>query len=501
MITIQDMSEADIRTNIESVLQPMGESRRRRLHLRDRWCIQRDDFRSVIDGRIADTYNDPEIIGQIRKWALQVFNPQKRAVKRKAVAYKKRPRRELRKASREVNRKWSALLKSVGFNAHAKMWNEDTIACNAVVVLPLARLDQDGSPTFDFQTVTGAIAEVTEDPIGTRRNPPAVLWYLDSSDPLNPKVVSVDSQWYVWWSANAEPLRIINHGLGIFPGAVSRSTMPTEDYWDPWPNQGIVQIVAEVGVIAAQMGWTRKAQCRKLLALFKGESVLEDAVAADEVNPLNDPDSGLEIKGDGARLEVLDMITQCDPFLVQIRALQHEGVDLMSGSSEDGTPGVPANPAEKHASLEEERNGQIDQVTLFEHSMNYVLAKMATKMGHPNAVDPERLRDTFEVEFAELPYVETPEQRTKTWVERSRHGVWDPVMSMMEMRGMTEVEATEEVKKIVERQAMLNDIRTKRKTPLEPGNAAQPDPANPGDPPEVDTGRFGGRAQPPANAE
>jgi hypothetical protein len=167
----------------------------------------------------------------------------------------------------------------------------------------------------------------------------------------------------------------------------------------------------------------------------------------------------------------------------------------------DPDPGNPSDQAKQHASLEEQRNSQIDQLTIFEHQINYVLARMAKRMGHANAVDPERLRDTFDVEFPALPFVETPEQRTKTWVEQSRHGVWDPVLSMMETRNMTEDEATKEVTKIVERQAMLNDIRTKRESPLEPGNAAQPDPANPGDPPEVDTGRFGGRAQPPANTE
>lgn len=480
MMTVEDLSDEELKELLTQTVKPTGAAAKRRKEFADRFAIQTDEYDHLIRERIYATHDLSETQADMCRWAVGFFNPQKRIVRRMAVAYKRRPRRRIDGASKTDNRRWSDLLRAIGFDAEAPEWQKFSVAMNRIVILAVPQVDEDGEPTIGFEMVTGAIAEVVREPGTPITAPPGILAYRlpaasewgSTSDPKVPVCVTVDGRWWIWWNAQHKMLRVVEHGLGMFPGADMRSSRPAgEDWWDPSSGRGLTRTVAEVGMIAASMGLTRKEMCRKLIAFITDTETDE----IPDGQTLTHPYKPIMASGAGLKLIVEDLDQAIDNFLKHIKALQDEAAELVTGAvstlvDPDPALGDTAGAAgvAQHAAVEEVREAQ--QITLdrFERRMAIVIAKMASAINHPNAVDPEKVRAGARTIWQRLPLLDKPMERIKVWEEETKFGVSDQVEAMMEREGISAEEAEERLMEIAERRARLDEFRASRNQAADP---------------------------------
>lgn len=513
MMTVEDLSPEKLRELLSETVRPTGANARRRKEFADRFAIQTDDYDHLIRERIQGTHDLNETVVDLCRWAVGFFNPQKRCVRRMAVAYKRRPIRRIEGAGKTANGKWLKLLRAIGFDAETPEWQKLSVAMNRIVVLVVAQVNDEGEPIIGFEVVTGAIAEVIREPGTPITAAPGVLCYRlpEASqhhvDPKTPVCVTVDSRWWIWWSSTHQMLRVVEHGMGMFPGADMRSTRPpSSDWWDPTSGRGLTRTVAEVGMIAAVMGLTRKEMCRKMVALFSEAEA--DEVPAGQT--LTHPYKPIVASGQGLNLIVHDLDQAIDNFLKHIKALQDEAAELLTGAVStlvDPDPSAPDSAGvagvSQHASVEEMREAQQLALDGFEARMAVLIARLATLIGHEHAVDPEAVKAGSRTQWQRLPLLDKPMERVKVAEEETKFGVTDQVEFIMARDGVSEEEAMAHLMKLAERRGAFDLFRAKHNQKADPADG---EPTNveldekPGEDLRQTQGRAGGQASGEARA-
>lgn len=512
MMTVEDLTPEELKELLTQTVRPTGAAAKRRKEFADRFAIQTDEYDHLIRERIYDTHDLSDTQIDMCRWAVGFFNPQKRIVRRMAVAYKRRPRRRLDGANKTDNRKWTDLLSAIGLDAETPEWQKFAVAMNRIVILVVAQVDEDGEPTVGFEMVTGAIAEVVREPGTPITAPPGILAYRlpaaanVHNDPSTPVCVTVDSRWWIWWNSAHKMVRVVEHGMGMFPGADMRSTRPAgDDWWDPSNGRGVTRTVAEVGMIAASMGLTRKEMCRKLIAFITDSETDE----IPDGQTITHPYKPIMASGAGLKLIVEDLDQAIDNFLKHIKALQDEAAELVTGAVStlvDPDPGqgdvAGVSSVTQHAAVEEVREAQQLTLDRFERRIQRVIAKMAVAIKHPNAVDPEKVRVGGRTVWQRLPLLDKPMERIKVWEEETKFGVSDQVEAMMEREGISAEEAEERLMEIAERRARLDEFRASRNQAADP--TADPTTVaveeQPGESLMQQQGRAGGQASGEARA-
>jgi hypothetical protein len=509
MMTVEDLTPEALKELLSQTVRPTGANARRRQEFADRFAIQTDEYDHIIKKRICETHDLSDIQMEMCRWAVGFFNPQKRIVRRMAVAYKRRPRRRIEGATKTENRKYADLMRDIGYDGETMEWQRDSVAMNRIVILVMPTEDDEGKPTIGFSVVTGAIAEVVPEPGLPITAPPGILCYrlpeasAHHVDPKTPVCVTVDARWWIWWNTAHQMVRVVEHGMGMFPGADMRSTRPRgTDWWDGSTGRGLTKTVAEVGMIAASMGWTRKQMCRKVLGLFtedEGDEVPEGQT-------LTHPERPIVASGTGISLTVQDLIVPIDEFMKQIRALQDEAAELVTGAVSTLTDPDPSAGAEgerslagvhQHAFIEELRESQQMTLTVFERRMAILIAVLSTMLEMENAVDPDKMREGFRCVWPRLPLLDAPMARVKVWQEETTFGIADQVDALVEREGISEEEAEERLMAIAERRARLDEFRASRNQKADPGDG---DPTNvelkekPGESLQQTQGRAGGQS-------
>ncbi|MGH1344340.1 MAG: hypothetical protein ACRBN8_22465 [Nannocystales bacterium] len=499
-MTIEDMSERERVEFLSEIRQPQR-TKDRRQEIADRVAIQTDDFDYLIRRRVMDVYHQPEIAAEVSRWAIGLFNPQKVAVRRIAVGYKRRPTRKIKK-NKAQSKLLTDLYRRIRFNKHAQRFHTMSVATNRGLVLAEPLRDRKG-PTVGLRFITGANAEVIEEPGTTNDHPPGVLGVLlppeDPTRPFERRTMMVDSRWYTVFDAQDRIIEELTfeHGLGRFPGAWMDHNDATEnDAFNHLDGKGMTKTTAEVGFIAATMGWTRKSQCRKLLTMiFDGEDEEAEEDGAPEGQTLHDPEAVSVLTGE-VQFLVNDINTAVTEFLSHIDELDRRAFEQLTGAPATPNPSLMQNPAaaanQLHAASSEAHGNIVETLEAFEEDMAEVVAAMSTRLRMPEAISPELARDQFDSEFKQLPFLETPKERNEIWKQRIALGVGDAVGFYAELFGVSEEEARERVKELQERQAEMNEIRASRQTPGD-GNL-EGDPGLVGESDEQKTGRFGGRA-------
>lgn len=501
-MTIEDMSERE-RSEFFREIRTPNQHKERRQELADRMAIQTDDFDYLIRRRIMDVYHQKDIAAEVSRWAIGLFNPQKIAVRRIAVGYKRRPARKIAKHA-EYSKRLTQLYRRIRFGKHAQRFHTVSVATNRCIILAEPLRDRKG-PTVGFRIITGANSEVFQEPGTTNDHPPGVLGVLlppeNPNHPYGRRILTVDSRWFAWFDENDRLIDSWEHGLGRFPGAWMDHNDATEnDAFNHLDGKGMTKTTAEVGFIAASMGWTRKSQCRKLLTLIFDEGDDRgDEDGASEGQVLHDPEAASILTGD-VQMLVNDINTAVTEFLAHIDELDRRAFEQLTGAPATPNPALMQNPAaaanQLHAASSEAHSNIVESLEAFEEDFAEVIAAMATKLRMPEAVPPEVVAERFESEFQQLPFLETPKERNEIWKARIALGVADAVGFYAELFGVSEQEAEERVLALQERQAKVNEIRAARNMPGD-GNLEE-DPGLAGESDEQQTGRFGGRASPPA---
>jgi hypothetical protein len=479
MMTVEDLSHEALVKLLSETVRPTGANKRRRDEFADRFAIQTDEYDHIIKKRICETHDLSDTQMEMCRWAVGFFNPQKRIVRRMAVAYKRRPRRRIEKTTKTENRKYADLMREIGYDGETVEWQRYSVAMNRIVILVAPNEDDEDKPTIKFMLVTGAIAEVVQEEGKAITDPPGILCYrlpAASQHALDAKTaicVTVDSRWWIWWNNAHQMVRIVEHGMGMVPGADMRSTRPAgEDWWDPSSGRGVTKTVAEVGMIAASMGWTRKQMCRKVLGLFTEEEGDE----VPEGQTISHPEKPIVASGRGITLTVQDLIVPIDEFKKQITTLQDEAAELVTGavstlvdpdpqSENAGVVGVS-----QHAAMEEVREAQVMILDGFERRMAILIAKLSTILGMANAVDPDKMREGFRCVWPRLPLLDNPKARVEVWQAETTFGITDQVEALVEREGLSEEEAEERLMAIAVRRARFDGFRASRNQKADPGD-------------------------------
>lgn len=504
MMTIEDLSREERMAFFHDLTHP-HDTKDRRQELADRFAIQCENFDYLIMRRIQQVFHKADIRQEVARWAIGLFNPQKVAVNRIAVGYKRRPLRRIKK-NKAQSKLLNEFYRRIRFGMHAPRWHRLAVATNRAVVLAKPLRDRKG-PTVGFQVVTGSNAEVIQEPGTTDDHPPGILGVLLPGPVINKveavhdrRILTVDSRWFLTWGANGELLDSIEHDLGRFPGAWIDHNGATEtDAFNGLAGSGMTKTTIEVGYIAATMGWTRKTQCRKLLSLvFKDPMINEDGTPEDQT--LGDPEGVNTLSGE-VQMIVSDLNVAVTNFLEQIDELDRRAFEQLTGAPAAPNPHLMANPAsaaaQLHGASSEAHGSIVENLEHFEADIAEVAALMGRSIGM-DVPDVGAVRDAFDAQFPPLPYLETPKERAQLWKERFALGVSDAVEVRAEIDGTTEEEAEARVIQIAERRAKLHDIQTKHQQPAD--GLKEPDPGLPAETEEQQQGRFGGRAKPPPPA-
>lgn len=506
MTTIFDLSAERRDALLHRLLSP-HETKKRRTHVRDRYCVLRDDFDYLLRRWVHEVYEEPETKADVLKFAIKGFNPLRRVVNRLAVAYKIKPTRTIGKA-KGPNAALAKFVKDIQWNRKAHKANRYATGLNTVAVLPTP-MRTDDELTVGHRFITGAHAEMEFDDGASIASRPAVLAWLtgkNAHEPDVPVIEAADSEFWTWWDGRGTLLRTVRHGFGTFPGDVLHNTLPDEEQEDPWDamfNSGVLDCCKHVAIAAASMGWTRKTQCRKLVEIAtQGDQFAAGGQPAAEKSLIHDPEGAWELKGQGVKLAVHDLDQAVVNFLAHIRALTDETFEVMTGAVSTLADPDPSSPLEgqaavrQHAAIREHRADQVEWLEPFERRMLWLSARMARRIGL-DAPEPDRLKDKLEVEFGELPFLESPMERLEYHREATRFGISNQVNARIEQTGETRQQAHEAIMEMAKERNELHEFLADRNQPAEDaGPRAEREPAAPGEAPEARTGRFGGRASP-----
>lgn len=528
-ITIATMSDEQIAQLLTEVKHPTEqETVERRKDLQARWLALRERHLDAVKERIAETYNDPEVITAVQSFAREIWNPIRRIVRRVAKGYQARPHRKLTKGTQDDAKKLAKLLKAVQWNATGKKANRYQVGLNCVVALVLPRKDPEGQPTLGFDLVTGAYAEVVQHDGAPYGATPAVMAYalVDRGRRQGRITSNADAKVYAmvdrerWRFFNASLEKVgedVEHGIGRFPGEPLRLEPADgdtdDDWWGADVGRGLSQVVSDVGMTAATMNWTRKNQCRNLVSILEstdGGQASDDGGDDDQGQHLGHPEEVLHLSGANLALQVNDLDVPIKSFREHIEYMTGEVSEVITGASSaltDPQPGLEqADTAsvQAHAALRELQADQVDALEEWERRMVYIIVRMARAHGM-DAPDPELVRDNLEIHFPALPFLDTPAARLAFYRDATAFGVADQVDYMIEKHGVDEETAHEMVMAKAKRRAVLHKLLATHNTNArtedaegsqEPGEARA---ELPGERPEARTGRQGGRARPSEN--
>jgi hypothetical protein len=491
-------------------------SQTRRAHVRDRFQIMTDDYDSLADRWIRNVWREPVIVSEIQKHVLPLLNPPKRAVDRLAVAYTHLPVRRI-EGDADATKLWAKVLKKSHFSLHMRQFNRDQISYNTIVVMPLLRKDADGDPMFDFDVITGAIGtEISEAALSEFEPPDILFWRLPwhSGDPEGiPAVRAADREFFLAFDRNGKllPAFTVRHNLGIFPGTLIRGTIPSltgaveDQWWDPWPNKGAFRAMESVTRIVANLDWTRKTQCRYLIAEIVDDEGDEGAI---KEQVMGDAEGLLRLTGEQVQLAVNNIAVAVKDFKDHVRFLQDEALEVMTGAVASLADPDPAHPLEgagaarAWAAVDLHRQAQVEFLRPADLRLQRVMATILKSEGSSERVDPMVVKDKAEVEFMPMPFVDDRTNRLNWYILASKFGITDQVMAAIEFHGWTEEEALERLKAIAERKADLDQINVERNSPKDPIGGDDDDPGLPGEGLAARQGRKGGqRTSPPSEGE
>jgi hypothetical protein len=329
---------------------------------------------------------------------------------------------------------------------------------NVVHVLP--RYELDG---LTWVTVLPHAADVVWDPAGEQR--PSILIYDTTS--RGAARVAIDGEQWWWLSDSWELIASEPHGMGPRPWAEFRTkSPPQDDYWDRGEGQSLVDGTLELGRISAHMAWARKIHSKNAAFVVVGST--------DELPPgqvLNGEDM-LFARGDNIQLGTLDMILPVGDFRDEINEViedvsEHEGVPMSIVAMDAGSGGKYEITPAAYEALAKVRNRQIKHLEMAELRLARSASAELRRVGQPDSVSDEAIRDGFRVRYARLTYADHPSQRVATAKEQFRVGASDPYEFYQdENPGLTRAEAKTEVDAHVEAWAEFNDVVASRNISL-----------------------------------
>jgi hypothetical protein len=374
----------------------------RRVDMSQRLRIDREDFHDLSAEWIRERYDTPEVAQALCRFIDPSANLLQRITDRLAVAYRQPPTRFIRD-DEQASENWAQLMKQARVHTVAKSWGRYSFLLNVCFVVPVVRAMMDGdtsAPTLSYHVIL----------------PDRIVAAFFGEDPRWPDVLIAEG--YTYFSSSWEVVDFRPNGVGRklhVPFRVNEGQ--PGDFWDRTRGRKLVTSTLEISRIWAAMSYVRKGQNRKLLTFFAANL---DGIPDQQIA---EPEKALMAEGEPGSLDltVRDFETGVGGFANEIKlrietvaesyGIPSTMIDLSSTIAGEG--GDYANLSQlantrSYAALAEIRDSQIEHLRESEHELAYRTALVLEAMRHPLAVDPETVREQFEIIWPPLTFVEHP---------------------------------------------------------------------------------------------
>lgn len=422
-------------------------------------------------------YKTEDVRKKVRTHTKRTFNVLKQICNRVCVAYKVPPLRELKDAPEASQRAFAKMLKDAKVVTKAKKWERYAFAMNVIVTVPRVVEDRAGQgKRVVYDTITPDRCEVytdADDPLG---DPTHIAYVCKNTaeftaEPLS-FIVLDDEAWH-HFDAKGRRVAKVEHGAGIFPGTVWRSSEPDEtDWWDSFRGSGVVDAGITVQHLAARMDYVRHGQDRKKeYAAGQGLAGLNQQVAGSEA-PVEVP-----LPPTAFSVAVLDVNTPVTNHLEHIRVYLHQAaeslgipsvlVDFDPSATNYGNVTALAS-YQQHEALAELRAAMIEFYRVAEHDSAWKTALVMRGMQHPDArlLEPDMVKERFAIAYPELTFVQDPMSRANVAEKRIAIGLSSTVREYhREHPELTYEQAKVQVLAIAKEEGELNELYIRNNWP------------------------------------
>jgi len=465
MLTISQLGPAGLSARIKASQADAGESARRWEYSR-RVAILAERYDHLVHQRIDQVYEHTSTREKLKKFVKSSMNVMARIVRQLSFVYSRPPTRRLRldgPIGEALNDRLKLAERESKIAVDAKQWGAYAFGCNVVWVVPSIVEHSEGM-RIEYRMVLPHTAErITSD---HDEQTDILLWPTKVDKNEIQEWQAVDAEAYYKLDKNFVPLERIEHGIGRQPAVPLRFAKPPPgDFWDLGRGSKMVEATIECGRVAAAMSWVRKSQNRKLATAF-GE------LGALDRTQLAGPEDAITAKtadADAINFEIHDWNTTIENFKAEMRwhveqAVEGYGLPISVVDPEPGATGdavnvfQPAGP-QLHAAQAELRDDQLEYARLFERELMINTFELAANFGHPLAIDPVVVAESYEARWQPLAYVDSPANKIAVWERKMALGLMTHADCLLEEYGgdMTPEQA---------RQQVLDNLRDKAEVDL-----------------------------------
>ncbi len=440
----------------------------RKIAAERRLLILQGQWKGLAQSYLAPLYATDAARSAVQKRVKVTANVLAQVCRQVCVAYERQPLRKLEGATEEQSKAFAKVTREAQIGIHGKEWERKTFAMCTTVVVPVIR-----SGRLHYMHLLPHCFEVVvdeDDPMGT---PLAlVIEMQDASDRRanRMKYAVLDSEAWHFYDERSQVISAPTyHNAGVFPGTLFRLSTPTDDWYDQFRMDGLVDATLEVAHLRARMDWVRFHQDRFKEILFTEQVArLTDQVVSAEGPaevPINPGDAEWVLKDANlsianARAHIRDHIeAACEAFGIPVSSVDVS--HLVESVS-------PLGHLLSHQATEKIRADNVGYLALAEADLHWKSALVMRGMGHPlaNSLPADVVKRTFEIEYTAAPFLQDP----KTQLEVDKGLVDQGLAStyqiyMRRHPGLTLEEAIKQVNEIAAHEAQLNDEYIKRGPP------------------------------------
>lgn len=450
------------------------ENRRRRGEAEKRVAIMRRDWRYLVREYMRPLYRSTRVHQAVAARIKRNMNLLSALCSVGCVAYRREPTRTLVGASEATQKAFKQLVGETMMAVRAKEVERMSWAANVAVTVPVVRPDYTGKGK---RMSVDILLPNHTDVLLPSRDPDGKPLVSLSSYREGPNVpgapttfVALDKEKWTYFSEDGAKKDIVEHGAGVYPGAVWRHRDSLGEFWDTDRGGGVVDASVEVAHLAARMDWVRFGQDRMQKVLYHGNKV---QIPAQDV----DPDGALKIpaRKNESTFEVLNSETSTLGARDHIVFHAREGArsmdippDLIDMSVGPDVAAAAGTQVVLHSMVMSIRQNAIDFHHHAERDFWWRVALVAKGMGHPLAgqVPADQVRESFSIDYADLDLAEDTLTILAAIKEQLNLGLMSTVGAYQRMRpGTTPAEAKAAVERVAEEESELNEIYVQRNTP------------------------------------
>jgi hypothetical protein len=458
----------------------------------DRWTIYTEQYQPLILQRIADTQTDDGVRREMAKFVDLTVNPGLDVTKQTSVCWRQGARRSIEGVSDDSLAAFHELVIESCIDTTAIEWNRIAAFVGPIVVVPVLRRGR-----LCWDTLLPTFSEVETDITDPYGTPIAVAWTQRDTCGEPDKAIAVyldETAWRFYKLADvaavratyvettpAAPLKIeaarepIGHGLGYFPGVPLRfgAVFDGDWYGSPYLNQRLVDATVSIGVLNAALGFTRKAQNKRLLALIGDLGGFPDGQTLDpEVPFIADVPGGAGLP---PTVTAIDFDTDPANFIKHASWIYQNIASAYGGqvaTDENGDTRL----AFSVETLTEIRNEQIPHARQFERELWATAVDMCRAMRHPlseRLPTREQVLAGFRVDFGKLSRRFTDPAAEQAWIDWLLSKGATDHLEILRAQGNTTLDDSqlwELIEHRLEIQAKFNDAVTKRNLNMQGGN-------------------------------